>query len=255
MKIQVFLINLDGSNDRLSCAHQQLQHAGVIYQRVSAFDGRGKTLDDFPFLDQDRMWSYSGRSLSGGEVGCYLSHVDCAKRFLESDAQVGVVLEDDLQITCNSFLSVLSDAVSHLPQDWHVVNFGNQKNKIFSPRKSFEADACSYLLVDAHYFPMTTTGICWSRQGAEAFLANAFPIFTSVDRFMRYWQTREAKGHCFMPPLVSTTGVDSDIARPAKTKELRLKEKLAYGWKKQLQMLRDKTHAHWHGWRARAGRP
>lgn len=244
MKTVVYLINLDGSDNRLASAQTQLKQAKVAFERVSAFDGRGKELSDFDFVDQSRMWTYLGRRLSGGEVGCYLSHVDCVKRFLSSDADICIVLEDDLHIPHPSFMNTLLETVRFLPDRWQIINFGNQKNKIYTPLKKFRVDSFESTLVKAHYFPMTTTGICWSREGAEAFLHDAFPIFVSVDRFLRHWQTRKGRGYCFMPPLVNTTGAESDISRPAKTKGLTLKKRIGYGLKKQWQMISDKTIAY-----------
>lgn len=143
-----------------------------------------------------------------------------------------------------ALIGVLLDSLASLPAGWHILNFGNQKNKIYTPLGGYELDGFQTQLVKAHYFPMTTTGICWSRAGALAFLDNTFPIFVSVNRFLRHWQTRNGKGYCFMPPLVTTTGADSDISRPAKTQNLGVWEKMAYGLKKQWQMLSDKRIAY-----------
>ena len=244
MKSIIYLINLDGSDCRLASAHAQLVDSNLEYIRVSAFDGRAKKVSDFDFIDHDKMLKYLGRSLSGGEVGCYLSHVDCVKRFLATDANVCVVLEDDFKMIDNNFLSTLIKSVSYLSPAWHVINFGNQKNKIYSPVKYFVDELSENKLVKAHYFPMTTTGICWSREGAEAFLKVAFPVYSSIDRFLRHWQTRVGNGYCYMPPLVETTGANSDINRPKKTRGLGFKEKLEYGLKKQFRMISDKTIAY-----------
>lgn len=241
----VFLINLDGSDVRMRAARDQLRQAKIDFVRVSAFDGRGKTLNDFDCVDHKRMAAYLGKELCGGEIGCYLSHVDCARKFLATDAKICVILEDDFLISFPSFLTVLSDAVTALPIGWHVINFGNHKNKIYSHLKRYAVDERHTSLVKAHYFPMTTTGICWSREGAQAFLKNAFPIFCSVDRFLRHWQTRQGKGYCFIPSLVTTTTAVSDIDRPLKTKEVRqLRERIKTGLKKQRNSALDKIIAY-----------
>lgn len=244
MKFIIYLINLDGSDTRLLSAQQQLQQAGLDFIRVSAVDGRNKNFDDFECVNPSRMWSYLGRELSGGEVGCYLSHVECVKRFLDTDADIGIVLEDDIRIKFPEFITILLSAVGRIQSDWHVINFGNQKNKIFTPVEKFDIHGRSYKLVKAHYFPMTTTGVCWSRQGAKAFMEVAFPVYASVDRYLRHWQTRQGRGYCFMPALVETTGAVSDISRPRKTLGLHFKDKIGYGLKKQWRMVTDKFVAY-----------
>lgn len=244
MRLIVYLINLDGSDQRLRSASTQLRELGIEYERVPAVDGRGKSPKDFKEVDFARTWQYLGRPLSGGEVGCYLSHVECANRFLASNADVCLVMEDDIAFHLSSFMEVLKQGIQMLPEGWDVINFGNQKNKIYSNIQHFQLDGATVHLVKAHYFPMTTTGLCWSRSGAEAFIREAFPIFASVDRFLRHWQTRRARGYCFMPPLVSTTGAASDISRPSKTAQLSVYRKWMYGIKKQSRMVFDKLIAY-----------
>lgn len=244
MKSIVYLINLDGSAQRLASASSQLRHAGIDFIRVPAVDGRGRLFSDFPDVDPSRMRVYLGRDLSGGEVGCYLSHMRCAQMFLESDADHAIVIEDDFLLGRHNFETVLREVLPSLPPTWHVINFGNEKNKIFSRVHELCEGQNRVRLVKAHYFPMTTTGLCWSRAGARAFLDSGLPIFASVDRYLRHWQTRMGKGYCFMPPLVTTTGASSDISRPSKTSGMNLVEKAAYGYKKQAEMVKDKTWAY-----------
>lgn len=244
MKSIIYLINLDDSVGRLFSANNYLENLKIDYIRISAIDGRGKGVDDFPLVDQNRMRKFLGRNLSGGEIGCYLSHIECVKNFLATDADFCIVLEDDVATPHEFFMEILFEAIKNMPDGWHVINFGNQKNKIYSPLKNFKFDTFQTQLVKAHYFPMTTTGLCWSREGAQKFLNEAFPIFSSVDRFLRHWQTRVGHGYCFMPPLVTTTGADSDISRPVKTGGLSIQKKFEYGFKKQWQMMSDKVIAY-----------
>lgn len=251
MKFVTYLINLDGSTERFNSAASQLAREGIEFERVSAVDGRGKLCTDFDVVDASRMRYFLGRDLSGGEIGCFLSHKQCVERFLETDADYAIVIEDDLKIQQN-FSAVLSETVPTLPVGWHVINFGNEKNKITSSERNVIFNGQTLKLVSAHYFPMTTTGLCWSREGASEFLKTCLPIFSSVDRYLRYWQSRVGSGYCFIPPLVSTTGAASDISRPKKTRGLSFPEKLAYGYKKSFAMVRDKVWAY--GWKFKNAR-
>lgn len=105
MKIQTYLINLDGSNERLESAKQQLDSIDWSFERFPAFDGRGKPLSSFEDYDDRQARQTLGRSLLNSEIGCYLSHYHCVSAFLESDADYLVVLEDDMQLS-NYFKSV-----------------------------------------------------------------------------------------------------------------------------------------------------
>ena len=240
MKLAVYLINLDGSDDRLNTISAALAKHHIAFERVSAVDGRKFDVQSLDCYQEPEALSYMGRQLVGGEIGCYLSHLECAKRFLASDSDALVVIEDDMQVDMN-FLQIIENALAWLGQqcpDWEVINYGNQKMKIATPLHKISAQGQTYELCHAHYFPMTTTGIVWSRRGAQAFVIASSKIFAPVDNFLRYWQTRRNQGYSFLPPLVTTTGSESEIDTGAKRKEHR--REWYYYFSKQRRLWVDK---------------
>ena len=82
MKVETYLINLDGSHDRLESANRQLKQQSFPFIRFPAYDGRGKSLSDFKNYNDKRANQIMGRSLISSELGCYLSHVGCVQKFL-----------------------------------------------------------------------------------------------------------------------------------------------------------------------------
>ncbi|MDO5620922.1 MAG: glycosyltransferase family 25 protein [Paracoccus sp. (in: a-proteobacteria)] len=239
--IDTYLINLDGSDDRLSSATAQLAAEGIGFTRVPAFDGRGLTPDQFPDYDAGAALNYMGRPLRGGEIGCYLSHLDCARRMLDSGATRAMVLEDDMQLPAG-FAGALEELLAGLDrlEGWDLVNLGANKHRIYTPIFGFGR----YALTDAHYFPMTTTGLIWSRQGAEAFVQAHDRIFAPVDNYFRHWQTRRGRGLAVWPGLVTTTGAESLIANesgPARRSSAGRHP--LYGLLKQRRLLVDKLIA------------
>lgn len=241
MKIVIYLINLDGSFDRLASATQQLERDGVEFLRVPAFDGRGRNVNDFKDYDQQGAISYMGRPLRGGEIGCYYSHVDCAKRFLASGADYAIVLEDDVFIypgAVQKLQKLIATLESRHPH-WDVMNFGAQKNKIYS--KIFHQDGVD--VIGAYYFPMTTTGIAWTKDGAQRFLNECQRIYAPIDNMLREWQSNYGNGLSVIPPLVSTTGAESDIDHAGVPLRSKGERSVAYGVKKQWRLLRNKMSA------------
>ena len=91
MKVETYLINLDGSDERLERATQQLKDVDWAFERFSAYDGRGKELSTFENYDDDATKQELGRRLLNSELGCYLSHYGCAEKFLKSDGDYLVV--------------------------------------------------------------------------------------------------------------------------------------------------------------------
>lgn len=220
--IPIYLINLDGSDARLHSARQQLDAAGLAFERVPAFDGRGLCANRFPDYDAEAALRYMGRPLGGGEIGCYLSHLDCARRFLATQAPFGMVLEDDLKLV-PGFAGGLDRLLACLPglAAWDLVNIGATKHKIYTTLADFEAGGHGYALTRAHYFPMTTAGLIWSRAGARCFVDGHDRIWAPIDNYLRHHLTRTGLGLAVCPPLITReTAGGSDInARPRSPKD------------------------------------
>lgn len=243
--VRVYLINLDGSDDRLRNATEQLAAEGLAFERVAAFDGRKISVDEFPGYDARAALRYLGRPMRGGEIGCYLSHLDCARRFLETSDNVCIVLEDDLSLTPGFAESVeqILDWLSAHPVDWDLINLGAVRQKIYTRLHGFDVERRSHVLTRAHYFPMLATGLIWSRAGAEAFVGRHTRIVTPVDIHFRYWQTRAGRGLSVIPPLLTASGVDSLIASSDGPKRSAGGRHPLYGLIRQYRMLTDKLIA------------
>jgi len=134
MKIATYIINLDSSNDRLESASMLLEAQNIPFERFAAVDGRGKPLSSFENYNDTKAQKVMGRSLLNGELGCYLSHVGCVEKFLKSDADYLVVLEDDMTI-CEDFKKTLDDMLIYLSKeyqrDWYLINIGAKKKKMY----------------------------------------------------------------------------------------------------------------------------
>lgn len=246
MNVVTYLINLDGSADRLARATEQLKTAGWPFERFSAYDGRGKELSHFEQYDDVKARAYLGRSLLNAELGCYLSHYGCVEKFLQTDADYLVVLEDDMKIADN-FSQELQHVLNYLDQhqdlDWYLVNIAAKKKK-------FSRDIMThdhFSLWHAFYFPIRGLGLIWSRKGAEEFVKAGKLITAPVDIFFQNWLSQNGKGLGVWPALVKPAGLDSDILGTVATQGIARKEKenrdASYDFKKQKRMWKDRMYA------------
>lgn len=94
--MKVFLINLDKNPDRLAAADAQLKRLGVEYERFPAVYGKALSEEEIATLADDE-WArrLNGRSLSRGEVGCALSHIQVYEKMVREGIPIALVLEDD----------------------------------------------------------------------------------------------------------------------------------------------------------------
>lgn len=246
MKVVTYLINLDGSDQRLEQATKQLNAVNWSFERFSAFDGRGKALTEFSQYDDQATQDLLGRCLLNSELGCYLSHYGCVEKFLTTDADYLVVLEDDMKIDAN-FHEQLQATLNYLDEhknlDWYLVNIAAKKKKFAKDITHIN----SMSLWHAFYFPIRGLGLIWSRQGAEAFVQAGQTINMPVDIFFQTWLSKNAKGLGVWPALVRPAGLDSDILGTVATQGISRKEKenraFSYGFKKQKRMWRDRAYA------------
>lgn len=249
MKVETYLINLDGSDERLQRATEQLQAVDWSFQRFSAYDGREQDLASFENYDDVATQQTLGRRLLNSELGCYLSHYGCAEKFLQTDADYLVVLEDDMKITTDfktSVEQILSYLDQHQDLDWYLINLAAKKKKFAKDIVKID----DFSLWHAYYFPIRGLGLIWSRKGAEAFVASGKTMTMPVDIFFQTWLSKNGKGLGVWPALVKPAGLDSDILGTVATQGISRKEKenrdSSYGLKKQKRMWRDRMYAFKH---------
>ena len=94
-RLAVYLINLDRATERLAHMTERLTAAGLEFERVPAVDG-AVLPDPTPDFSPASYALLHGRRRYAPEIGCYFSHVACAKRLLDSDATHALILEDDV---------------------------------------------------------------------------------------------------------------------------------------------------------------
>ncbi|EPF73673.1 glycosyltransferase family 25 protein [Acinetobacter indicus] len=231
MKVVTYLINLEGSDERLKNATEILSSQDVEFIRFPAVDGRGKALTEFKDYNDEKAKQVMGRSLLNAEIGCYLSHIGCIHQFLASDADYLIVLEDDMVLE-NDYKKTIYEVISYLDKNnkinWNVINIGPKKKKFFKKLNNFNG----YELLRVYYFPIRTIGLVWSRKGAQEFLEQGSEIFMPIDNYLQYWLSRNSKGLSIWKPLVKPSGFESVIDKNRSKKKY---NSLYFSMRKQIR--------------------
>jgi len=94
-KYSTYLINLERSTDRLELMKKEFSKSNLTFERISAIDAKNLKGDEY-FINN----KYD-RDLLGGEIGCYLSHVNALQKFLNSDNDFVLIIEDDAMLPEN----------------------------------------------------------------------------------------------------------------------------------------------------------
>ncbi len=240
MNIGVYILGLDRHGERVATLAARLAADGIDFEFVAGFDGRNLEVTDFPRYDHDRAVRHMGRGLSGGEIGCYVGHENALRAFLSSPYIHGLILEDDA-VPAENLLEHLAGVVESLnlaDPEWRACNVGARHRKYASHvAKVLDRDVYA-----AHYYPMTSHGIVWTRKGAEEFLTRNATISMPVDNQMRHDFTRNAHGYAVAPPLVGTSLAPS-LIEGAQTSRRKIRRDVFYGLRKKRRIVADKLFA------------
>lgn len=134
-KLAVFLINMDSAPKRLDDMNARLEALGLKAERVTGVNGRALNYPIPEFSELSYMLMH-GRRTSPPEIGCYLSHVACANKFMDSDADIALILEDDVVFE-DDFLQALDEAVVN-GSDWDLLRLTTVSNGRKFPFRSLE---------------------------------------------------------------------------------------------------------------------
>uniref|UniRef100_A0A669EG57 Collagen beta(1-O)galactosyltransferase 2b n=1 Tax=Oreochromis niloticus TaxID=8128 RepID=A0A669EG57_ORENI len=126
---------------------------------------------------------YSGRVLTRGEIGCFLSHHSIWTQVVERDLQKVLVLEDDVRFEprFKRRLQAIMDDTDNTQLDWDLIYVGRKRMQVQQPERSVEG---VNNLVEADY-SYWTLGYALSHRGARKLLAaQPLPKMLPVDEFL-----------------------------------------------------------------------
>ena len=120
--MRTYVINLARSLDRRKYITAELRKTGLVYEIITAVDGRDLDLDDRTIVDSSLL---ARCSFPAGTVGCALSHLRAYQKIVAEGLDEALILEDD--ITLPADLGSLVDAVAgHLTgAEVALLNYGS----------------------------------------------------------------------------------------------------------------------------------
>lgn len=136
-KIATYVINMDSAPHRMAHMQAELDRVGIPFIRQAGVVGAELR----PPHPDFSAWSYKhlhGRLWSPRELGCYLSHIECLKKFIESDADYALILEDDVTLD-DELEGLISEALQHR-SDWNMLRLSTVNHGKWWPVRSLHGD-------------------------------------------------------------------------------------------------------------------
>lgn len=110
-------ISLDRSPARWSFMQEQFSRLSIEAERVPGIDGAAAT----------PWWltrEFRDTPLTGGEIGCYASHLVCALRILIEGWPYAIILEDDVTLD-EDFAETARAAIAAAPEGWDYLHLSS----------------------------------------------------------------------------------------------------------------------------------
>ena len=226
--IDIFIINLKGSNIRRANISKQLSSLKLDFNIFEAIDGR--TSPSHPLLERyndDLSQTYRAKTLSAGQLGCYASHYLLWQKCAEINQPV-IVIEDDALLFKEEILNFIKD-IPELPENVECIRLFNNKRRKFSSYSIFEC--CSTSIHKFTKGHMSATGYFLTPSGAKKLLNNSNEWYMAVDIYMdRFWKHGVECYGTAVPCLTNDPKFDSDIGYEKRTSTRSLFKKCKREW-------------------------
>ena len=212
--IGAYVINLEANKDRKNKFLEEWNNIDPRIKIIKAFDTRGnlwenykqhiseKAIEELKETIKNKIRK-SGKSLSEGAVGCYLSHLKCWRRFLKESTSKDdycLIFEDDSTMPKDLFKTT-NNIVNKINAEWGIILLGWRATSQYSP---FNKD----LLIPGQFF--LTHAYLLSVFGAKKLLKAHDKIEVQVDAFM--WKNKEkVKIFGTIDDICAQRGVESNI--------------------------------------------
>jgi glycosyl transferase family 25 len=177
--VPVFIISLTRATDRRESIGAHLKKLGVEFEFVDAVEGKA-----MPATEIQRLLA-PGVSLSPGQVGCYLSHLEAYRRIVERQIPVALILEDDARLSPEAVKLLRSDLSDAAAFDYCFLdseNF-NDAGPVFYDASQTYPIAAGFRAHPLSHGPICLHAVLVSREAARKRLEHAMPIREPIDMY------------------------------------------------------------------------
>lgn len=202
--VQILIINMDRSPDRLAFMKAQCAKAGLSFTRVP-----GLLADALPAELNRHVFGAETRppTLKTGEIGCFAAHLSvfagiAAGRY----APVALVLEDDCALPAD-LGAVIAALLRAAPGDWDLIRLTNKPKRAYLPVAHLPS---GHQVIRYSKVPNCAGGYLVSLAGARKLLRSSVRDLP-FDEFLRRPWLHGCSIYGLWPPLVEQLDLPSCI--------------------------------------------
>jgi GR25 family glycosyltransferase involved in LPS biosynthesis/mannosyltransferase OCH1-like enzyme len=116
----VFYINMDKSTDRKIYIENMLNKFATTFYRVKGFNGYKITDKNKGEIEGIKFINYYPE-LNKSEIGCTISHILAIKQAYDSNNNIAIICEDDVQLDIYNLCPKLEKIIEIAPKDWEII--------------------------------------------------------------------------------------------------------------------------------------
>lgn len=190
-KVTAYIINLDRAKERWDFIKPQVDKLQIPYERVVAVDGKRLSKKFIKEIVDEVSYAKFFRMLpEAGTVGCSLSHEKAWRKFLESDSEFALIIEDDVKFDPEKLREAIEFAVQNRGL-WDILSFESnhygypQKIAKFTSQKSGEDAFLVFYMTNVKH----AGAYLIARETAKILLERFYPIKMPLDHYYtRSWE-------------------------------------------------------------------
>jgi len=125
--MKIYYINLDRSKERMNNVERICSEHDLVSERIVAIDGKKLNIDDEihqKSIQNIKWWFKKNNMQNIGHFGCYLSHMKTYEKFLNSNSEYCLILEDDVEFLTSNLKNDIIKNMNNLPKDWNILLLG-----------------------------------------------------------------------------------------------------------------------------------
>jgi glycosyl transferase family 25 len=182
-ELEIYVINLDRSFERMERIGERLKKINLIYKRISATDGN-KTKFTKKEISPKKYMLAHGKTMTPSEIGCYISHYNVMNEFINnSKKEYALILEDDMVFN-EDFINVLEKLLKNKSWDMIKLNGKHKGGNI----KLIKINS-KYTLTKNLFFKSQSGAYLVNRRAGEKYLKKLLPMFVPLDHeFIKFWK-------------------------------------------------------------------
>jgi len=188
INIKSYIINLEKYKNNYDLCLKRLSKINIKPERFNAIyvedenseEIKQITYPSVQYIIKNGRYAHNNIGTKGA-IGCYLSHVSLWKMLLESDEEMFLIFEDDVDINnIYDFINKINKSINLINKnDWDVIYVGyfDHFKKIFKKNQYYKKT--ENIIYGTHAYII-------NRQGAHKLLQKAIPIVDQIDSYMSF---------------------------------------------------------------------